>query len=71
LEASLWQRCMSALETELPEQQLNTWVRPLQATEGDGGLRLFAPNRFVVDWVRTNLPMVLTALTGRTQPHAP
>ena len=53
---------MSALETELPEQQLNTWVRPLQATEGHGGLRLFAPNRFVVDWVRTNLLARLTTL---------
>jgi chromosomal replication initiator protein len=53
---------MSALETELPEQQLNTWVRPLQATEGEGGLRLFAPNRFVVDWVRTNLLARLTTL---------
>jgi chromosomal replication initiator protein len=62
LEASLWQRCMSALESELPEQQFNTWVRPLQALEGDGGLRLFAPNRFVVDWLRTNLLGRLTTL---------
>lgn len=63
MEASLWQRCMSALEAELPEQQFNTWVRPLQALEGgDGGLRLFAPNRFVVDWVRSNLLARLTSL---------
>jgi chromosomal replication initiator protein len=56
LEASLWSRCFSALETELPEQQFNTWVRPLQSVEAaDGALRLFAPNRFVVDWVRANL----------------
>jgi chromosomal replication initiator protein len=55
LEASLWPRCLSALENELPEQQFNTWVRPLQALNGDGGLRLLAPNRFVVDWVRSNL----------------
>jgi len=55
LEASLWSRCISALENELPEQQFNTWVRPLQSVEADGALRLLAPNRFVVDWVRTNL----------------
>ena len=42
---------MGALEAELPEQQFNTWVRPLQAIEGDGALKLLAPNRFVVDWI--------------------
>jgi len=55
VEASLWTRCMGALETELPEQQFNTWVRPLQAMEGNGALKLFAPNRFVVDWINANL----------------
>ena len=55
MEASLWSRCVSALENELPEQQFNTWVRPLQSVEADGALRLLAPNRFVVDWVRNNL----------------
>jgi chromosomal replication initiator protein len=62
LEASLWSRCLRALESELPEQQLNTWVRPLQAVERDGALRLLAPNRFAVDWVRSNLIPRLTEL---------
>ena len=55
MEASLWTRCIEALEAELPEQQFNTWVRPLQAVEGPGTLKLLAPNRFVVDWVNENL----------------
>ncbi len=55
MEASLWTRCIGALEAELPEQQFNTWVRPLQAVEGAGALRLLAPNRFVVDWINQNL----------------
>ena len=46
---------MRALEDELPEQQFNTWVRPLQAVQGDGALKLLAPNRFVVDWVNTHI----------------
>src|SRR5260370_34960854 len=46
---------MGALETELPEQQFNTWVRPLQAMEGHGTLKLLAPNRFVVGWINANL----------------
>jgi chromosomal replication initiator protein len=55
LEASFWSRCLGTLEHELPEQQFNTWVRPLQFVEVDGAFRLLAPNRFVVDWVRSNL----------------
>jgi len=55
VEAQLWSRCMRTLEAELPEQQFNTWVRPLQAIEGIGALKLLAPNRFVVDWVNANL----------------
>ncbi|HEY4209887.1 MAG TPA: chromosomal replication initiator protein DnaA [Steroidobacteraceae bacterium] len=55
MEASLWTRCMCALEGELPEQQFNTWVRPLQALEGAGALKLLAPNRFAVEWINANL----------------
>jgi chromosomal replication initiator protein len=53
--SATWTRCVGALESELPEQQFNTWVKPLHAVEAADGLRLLAPNRFVVDWVRTNL----------------
>ncbi|EKF73671.1 chromosome replication initiator DnaA [Alcanivorax hongdengensis A-11-3] len=50
----LWHRCLTRLEDELPSQQFNMWIRPLQvAASADGAeLTLFAPNRFVVDWVR-------------------
>ncbi len=54
-QATLWNRCLRQLEAEVPEQLFNVWVRPLQAVEGDGQLRLLAPNRFVVDWIRQNL----------------
>ena len=53
--SATWSRCVGALEHELPEQQFNTWVKPLQAIESGTELRLLAPNRFVVDWVRTHL----------------
>ncbi len=48
---SLWNRCLRVLESELPTQQFNMWVRPLQAIERDGELRLLAPNRYVIEWV--------------------
>ncbi len=51
----LWARCVRALEDELPGEHFNTWVRPLQAVEGSGSLKLLAPNRFAVDWVNAHL----------------
>ena len=51
---SLWNRCLRVLESELPMQQFNTWVRPLQAIERDGELRLLAPNRYVIEWLGEN-----------------
>ena len=52
--SSLWQQCVARLESEVPEQQLNTWIRPLHAIEDSDTLRLLAPNRFVMDWVKDN-----------------
>jgi len=51
-ESTLWNQCLRVLRAELPEQQFNTWIRPLQAVDDDGSLRLLAPNRFVVDWLQ-------------------
>jgi len=64
VEASLWNRCLRLLESEIPEQQFNTWVRPLQAVEENGVLRLLAPNRFVVDWLTQNLRARIEELMG-------
>ncbi|MDW3095951.1 MAG: chromosomal replication initiator protein DnaA [Gammaproteobacteria bacterium] len=47
----LWNLCVRQLESELSEQLLNTWIRPLQAEEQNQILMLLAPNRFVLDWV--------------------
>jgi len=64
VQGSLWQRCLRLLESEVPEQQFNTWVRPLQAVESDGVLRLLAPNRFVVEWVEQNLYGRIVTMAG-------
>jgi len=49
-----WKYCLARLESELPPQQFNTWIRPLQCPDDQesGYLQLFAPNAFVLDWVR-------------------
>jgi chromosomal replication initiator protein len=52
---ALWQACLARLEKELPAQQFSTWVRPLQvdvANGSPGEVRLLAPNRFVLQWVK-------------------
>ncbi|HYW05206.1 MAG TPA: chromosomal replication initiator protein DnaA [Gammaproteobacteria bacterium] len=71
MNVSLWNQCIRYLEGQVPEQQLNTWIRPLQAVEENGNLRIFAPNRFVLDWVQENfLSMirdVLVDLNGNGQ----
>lgn len=51
MSAPLWEKCLSSLESEFPSQQFNTWIRPLQAEQLADRLVLFAPNRFVLDWI--------------------
>ena len=51
---ALWMNCLQRLEQELSDQQLNTWIRPLQVREDQDQLTLLAPNRFVLDWVKQN-----------------
>ncbi|OOV87368.1 chromosomal replication initiator protein DnaA [Oceanospirillum linum] len=48
---ALWQKCLGYLQDELPSQQFNTWIRPLQADTEGQSLKLLAPNRFVLQWV--------------------
>lgn len=50
--ANNWQSCLERLQTELPAQQYNTWIKPLRAEEKADQLRLLAPNRFIKDWVK-------------------
>src|SRR5437667_11325453 len=50
-----WASCLSRFEKELPAQQFNTWIRPLKldaSAAPSGELRLLAPNRFVLQWVK-------------------
>ena len=68
----LWKSCTERLESELSTQQFNTWIRPLQHIEDNSGLRLFAPNRFVLDWVRNHylelLKTFISDISGNSEP---
>lgn len=69
---TLWNRCVDRLEGDLPPQQFNTWIRPLQAVEEDGQIRLLAPNQFVLDWVKKNYLKQITVYAAEiSQDRAP
>lgn len=48
----VWNNCLAKLENEISSSEFSTWIRPLQAVEMDGVIKLLAPNRFVLDWVK-------------------
>lgn len=53
--SDFWSSCLSRFEQELSTQQFNTWIKALrleEAGESPRQLKLLAPNRFVLQWVR-------------------
>ncbi|EWH09269.1 chromosomal replication initiator protein DnaA [Catenovulum agarivorans DS-2] len=70
---SLWQACLDNLQRELPSQQYNMWVRPLQVQALNQDLILYAPNKFVLDWVRDKyvdrITELLKELAGDNSPN--
>ncbi|PSU49285.1 chromosomal replication initiator protein DnaA, partial [Photobacterium aphoticum] len=72
MSSSLWLQCLQRLQEELPATEFSMWVRPLQAELNDNTLTLFAPNRFVLDWVRdkylNNINRLLNEFCGNDVP---
>ena len=58
----VWQQCIDRLQDELPSQQFNTWIRPLQASTEGRNLTLLAPNRFIKDFVSDKFAERITEL---------
>ncbi len=71
----LWQRGCEQLATELPEQQYNTWIRPLPVadivsdSQGAAVAQVRVPNRFKLDWIRSQyahrIEKILADLAGQ------
>ena len=62
-----WLSCLSRLEKELPAQQFNTWIRPLKVDPAGppaGEVRLLAPNRFVLQWVKERFAPRIEAMVA-------
>ncbi len=64
---NLWQSCVDQLAQELPEQQFNTWIKPLSAEVSDdlGKVTIFVANRFKLDWVRAQYSSRISSLLSQ------
>lgn len=67
----LWQACVEQLSQDLPEQQFNTWIKPLTASvaEDFSKVTVYVANRFKLDWIRAQyagrIAALLEALYGQ------
>ena len=60
---NFWQTCSAKLEQELTPQQYSAWIKPLVPLDyEDGLLRIAAPNRFKLDWVKAQFANRITTL---------
>ncbi len=63
-----WQSCVAHLEQDFPPQQISAWIRPLiplAFDETKAQLRVSAPNRFKLDWVRKNFAQQIEAFATK------
>jgi chromosomal replication initiator protein len=50
----IWQLCLQHLERELPAEDINTFIRPLEVLSSKNRTRLVAPNSYVRDHISTH-----------------
>ncbi|QIQ41641.1 MAG: chromosomal replication initiator protein DnaA [Buchnera aphidicola (Microlophium carnosum)] len=48
----LWKQCLDRLQNELPTTEFSMWIRSLKAKLNNNILEIYAPNKFVLDWVK-------------------
>ncbi len=65
---TLWQQCMQRLQHEISAEDYSTWIRPLQADINEDNLLLYAPNRFVLDWVKDKFLTQINLLINELNP---
>lgn len=70
-ETNVWAQCVADLQDELSPQEFSTWIRPLQSKFANGSLTLFAPNRFVLDWIKDKYLDRILEVSSRLNPENP
>lgn len=69
MDNAIWNNCLSGLKEKFSEQELITWIFPLQTEINGNSLFLLAPNRFVVDWIKQNFLAAITSLINEQNPQ--
>ena len=64
---ALWHSCMEKMAMDMPEQQFNTWLKPLtaQVSEDFSKVQVIVANRFKLDWVRAQYLAPMAAVLER------
>lgn len=69
MSTEIWQECLAQLQEELPSTEFNLWIRPLQTEMVDSQFYIYAPNRFVLDWVKNKYLALITQLLEQLCPQ--
>lgn len=57
-----WSNCLNRFQEELSQQQFNTWIKPLDCDIQEANVRLYCPNRFVMQWVKDKFSQQISQL---------
>ncbi|MCF6288080.1 MAG: chromosomal replication initiator protein DnaA [Proteobacteria bacterium] len=50
----LWEKCLNRLKSDIDEQVINIWLKPLQVSQSSSSITIIAPNKIIVDKIRTD-----------------
>jgi len=64
VERALWQQCLDQLQEELPAEDFNMWIQPLQVRHDESQLTILAPNRYVEERVSGAYLAKITRMIG-------
>ncbi|MFV0679249.1 chromosomal replication initiator protein DnaA [Ottowia sp.] len=68
---ALWAACLERLAQQLPEQQFNTWLKPMviQWAPDASKMTLYVANRFKLDWVRAQYVQSIASVLEQIAGH--
>jgi chromosomal replication initiator protein len=61
----VWEECAVLLKDDLTSAEFSTWIMPLQARDEGARMLLYAPNRFVKDWVKQHYEQRIETLCAQ------
>lgn len=61
-ETAFWELCLDKFSKKLTNQQISTWIKPLALKANDGQCSIYAPNQFVLEWVKDRFDKEISLL---------